>query len=150
MSDLTSYLQHESRINYIDAERMKIEHIAIWAKDIEKLKDFYTRYFQATAGSKYFNVKKNFQSYFLTFEGNCRLELMQMPEIQARTNDLHNQFLGLNHMAISVGSKESVDVLTERLRKDGFEILGEPRTTGDGYYESVLADPEGNRIEITI
>ncbi len=66
---------------------MKIEHIAIWAKDIEKLKDFYTHYFQATAGVKYFNEKKNFQSYFLTLDDNCRLELMQMPGILERTND---------------------------------------------------------------
>ena len=129
---------------------MKIEHIAIWAKDIEKLKEFYTHYFQATAGIKYFNEKKNFQSYFLTLDDRCRLELMQMPGIPERTNDLHKQSMGLIHLAISVGSKESVDALTEQLRKDGFEILGEPRTTGDGYYESVISDPEGNRIEITI
>jgi lactoylglutathione lyase len=56
---------------------------------------------------------------------------------------------GLSHIAISVGNKEIVDKLTERLRSDGFIIIGEPRITGDGYYESVILDPEGNRIEIT-
>jgi lactoylglutathione lyase len=74
---------------------------------------------------------------------------MQMPGISASANDMYKQFLGLIHFAISVGSKESVDTLTERLRADGYEIVGEPRTTGDGYYESVVLDPEGNRIEIT-
>ena len=98
---------------------------------------------------KYFNPKKNFQSYFLSFESGCRLELMQMPGVPDNLNDVHAQFLGIIHLAVSVGSKETVDALTEKLRRDGFEIVGEPRTTGDGYYESVVLDPEGNRIEIT-
>jgi lactoylglutathione lyase len=127
----------------------KIEHIAIWSRDIEKLKDFYQHYFQATANEKYFNPKKNFESYFLSFQDGCRLEIMQMPGIPASTNDVHKQFMGLIHFAISVGSKDAVDTLTEQLRQDGHEIVGEPRTTGDGYYESVVLDPEGNRIEIT-
>jgi lactoylglutathione lyase len=128
---------------------MKIEHIAIWAKDIEKLKSFYSHYFQATSGDKYFNARKNFQSYFLMFDDGCRLELMQMPGVPVSANDVYKQFTGLIHIAFSLGSKESVNELTEKLRKDGFEIVGEPRTTGDGYYESVVLDPEGNRIEIT-
>lgn len=129
---------------------MKIEHIAIWAKDLEKLKDFYLKYFQATAGEKYVNPIKKFESYFLSFHnGGCRLELMQMPGIPSTQNDAFAQFSGLIHFAVSVGSKHDVDALTERLRKDGYAIAGEPRTTGDGYYESVVLDPEGNRIEIT-
>ena len=128
---------------------MKIEHLAIWCRDIEKLKSFYIRYFQATAGEKYFNPIKRFQSYFLTFENGCRLELMQMPGIPENVNDPRLQYTGIIHFAISVGSKEAVNHLTEALRKDNIEIVGEPRTTGDGYYESVVFDPEGNRIEIT-
>ncbi len=129
---------------------MKIEHIAIWAKDIEKLKNFYANYFQANVGLKYFNAKKNFESYFLNFDGGCRLEIMQMPDIPESKNDALKQFTGIIHFAISVESKEIVDTLTERLRNDGYEIVGQPRTTGDGYYESVVLDPEGNRIEITV
>ncbi len=129
---------------------MKIEHIAIWSRDIEKLKDFYIHYFCASASERYFNPKKNFQSYFLSFDDGCRLELMQMPGIPDDLNNKHLQSTGIIHFAISVESKEAVDTLTELLRQDGFEIAGEPRTTGDGYYESVIFDPEGNRIEVTI
>ncbi|WP_343031404.1 hypothetical protein [Xanthovirga aplysinae] len=53
-------------------------------------------------------------------------------------------------MAISVGSKQKVDELTEVLRKDGYLVKGKPRITGDGYYESVVLDMEGNNVEITI
>jgi lactoylglutathione lyase len=129
---------------------MNIEHIAIWAKDIERMKKFYERYFNAKSGEKYFNHTKNFESYFLTFDSGCRLEIMQMPGIPPSQNDIYKQFTGLVHFAISVGSKQTVDSLTDNFRKDGYEIVGEPRTTGDGYYESVVLDPESNRIEITV
>ncbi len=129
---------------------MKIEHLAIWVKDIEKQKSFYEKYFSATAGEKYVNPKKNFQSYFLRFQEGARLELMHRPEIPTNANDVHQQYIGLIHFAVSVGSKEAVDQLTGRLRADGFSVLDGPRTTGDGYYESLVLDPEGNRIEITI
>ncbi|WP_333821033.1 VOC family protein [Ohtaekwangia sp.] len=128
---------------------MKIDHLAMWVTDLEKMKSFYQQYFQVTSGEKYFNPKKNFESYFLNFENGCRLEIMKMPSIPTSENDIYRQFTGLIHFAISTGSKQAVDVLTEQLRADGYEVVGEPRTTGDGYYESVILDPEGNRIEIT-
>lgn len=129
---------------------MKIEHIAIWTSDIERLKLFYTEYFGCTSGSKYINSTKSFESYFLMFDSGCRLELMQMPSIPLNLNNSFSQYLGLIHFAVSVGSEENVDELTARLRSDGYEIVGEPRATGDGYYESCILDPDGNRIEITI
>ncbi len=129
---------------------MRIEHLAIWAHDLERLKHFYESYFGVTANEKYVNPKKQFESYFLSFESGARLEIMKRPDIPANQNDVHQQYLGLIHFAVSVGSKEKVGALTKKLADDGFEIVGKPRTTGDGYYESVVLDPEGNRIEITV
>jgi len=129
---------------------MKIEHIALWTKNLEKMKSFYERYFDARPSEKYTNPKKQFESYFLSFESGCRLELMQMPSVPESTNDVYKQFTGFIHFAISTGSKERVDSLTSQLKNDGYEILDGPRTTGDGYYESVILDPESNRVEITI
>jgi len=129
---------------------MKIDHIAIWCIDIERVKHFYEKYFCAVAGEKYFNPNKNFESYFLRFEDGARLEIMRKPSISSSANEITKEYVGLAHFAISVGSKEKVNTLTEQLRQDDFPIIGEPRTTGDGYYESVVLDPEENRIEITI
>ena len=129
---------------------MKIEHLAIWVKDLELMKSFYETYFDGTSGEKYNNSKKNFNSYFIAFSEGCRLEIMNKPEIPKNLNDAILEYLGIIHFAISVGSKEKVDRLTEQLRQDGYTIIGEPRTTGDGYYESVILDPENNRVEITI
>ena len=127
---------------------MKIDHIAIWAEDTELLRTFYMRYFNMSCNDKYVNLKKNFSSYFLSFDdGGARIEMMNIPgkDAPASRGDLK----GLAHFAISVGCKENVDDMAQRLRKDGYTILSAPRTTGDGYYECAVADPEGNYVEIT-
>ncbi|WP_350286637.1 VOC family protein [uncultured Croceitalea sp.] len=128
---------------------MKIEHLAIWVNDIEVMKNFYIKYFMATPSEKYHNAIKSFTSYFLSFDEECRLELMHRPDVQ-HTKLGGQELMGLAHFAISVGTQQKVNTLTETLRNDGFVVVGEPRTTGDGYYESVVLDPEQNRIEITI
>lgn len=127
---------------------MKIEHIAVWVKDLEKNRAFYQKYFGAVSNEKYVNPIKNFQSYFLSFENGCRLEIMTRPDISESGNSYESQQFGIIHFAFSAGSKEKVNELTETLRKDGYTISGEPRATGDGYYESVILDPENNIIEI--
>ncbi len=129
---------------------MKIEHIAIWVTDLEKMKDFYVKYFKATANTLYHNQKKEFKSYFLTFDDGARVELMQKPTVKEKKSGEGEAFLGFVHIAFSVGSNEAVDKLTNWLRDDGFAIASEPRTTGDGYYESCILDPESNQIEITV
>ncbi|MBK2092490.1 VOC family protein [Francisella philomiragia] len=128
---------------------MRIEHIAIWVKDIELMKDFYCKYFNAKPNDKYINPVKGFSSYFLSFKSGARLEIMHSKNMNNLNLDNTERF-GLIHLAISVGSKEKVDQLTEQLRNDGFKIIGESRITGDGYYESCVLDPEQNLIEITI
>ena len=130
---------------------MKIEHIAIWVNDIETLKDFYKTYFLAKSNSKYVNEKTKFESYFLSFSSGTRLELMQRPDIIQKAHDNRDQeFIGYAHLAMSVGSEEVGDKITQQLIQDGHSCVSGPRRTGDGYYESVILDPAGNRVEITI
>ena len=192
---------------------MKIEHVAIWAKDIDKVCEFYRKYFGGVVQPLYHNPAKQFTSRFVTFEDGARLEIMHRPDIDVWTvtslqsnthrsanekmraffrfltsdvfhvkqsiasvatgrlrtgmtehetvghkvskqlqteKDQHAEHLGFTHVSFSVGSKEKVDHLTQQMSDDGITIVGQPRTTGDGYYESVVLDPEGNRIEITV
>ncbi len=129
---------------------MKIEHIAIWTEDIELMRNFYQTYFGMSCSGKYENSSKKFTSYFLSFGDNkARIELMNKPDILDMMGK-RNLLKGLAHFAISVGSEANVDKLTERMRIDNYIIEGEPRRTGDGYYESVVLDPEGNCLEITV
>lgn len=127
---------------------MKIEHVAIWTGDIEKMKEFYTGYFDGIAGGKYVNPNKSFESYFIEFDSGARLEIMQMPNIPMNLNDASSQYIGLAHIAISVGGIDKVNIITDKLKKAGYTIVSEPRYTGDGYYESCILDPDGNRVEI--
>lgn len=127
---------------------MRIEHIALYTGDIERLRSFYIKYFSAVSGEMYHNPKKGLKTYFLTFEGGARLELMTRPETEDKERNPYKT--GYIHTAFSTGSKEKVDSLTKRLENDGFIIAGQPRVTGDGYYESVVLDPDGNFIEITV
>lgn len=121
--------------------------MALWCIDLEKMKNFYLQYFADKAGPQYENQNKGFLSYFLSFEDGARLELMRRNDIEEPSS--HDR-LGWAHLALSVGSKTRVDQLTAELAADGYKVMGKPRTTGDGYYESVVLDPEGNQIEITI
>lgn len=130
---------------------MKIEHIAIWVKDIDKICEFYRKYFGGNIQPLYHNPTKQFTSRFVTFEDGARLEVMNNPNVGTLTESMfHVEHLGIAHLSFSVGSKEKVDLLTQQMSEDGVPIVGQPRTTGDGYYESVVLDPEGNRIEITV
>ena len=161
---------------------MKIEHIAIWVKDIEKVCEFYRKYFGGVVQPLYHNPTKQFTSRFVNFEGGARLEVMHRPDINVGTGEMfhmkrpqgkcsdhtcmgiaepqdvgsegaqhpQSEYLGYAHLSFTVGSKEKVNRLTQQMCCDGIQVVGQPRTTGDGYYESVILDPEGNRIEITI
>lgn len=127
---------------------MKIDHISIWTHNLEGLRNFYMHYFDAASSEIYYNHSKEFTSYFLHFDSDCRLEIMSMPNVPKSKNIPSKEFTGLAHLAIRVNSRQAVDQLTETIRQDGFKIYKEPRTTGDGYYESVILDPDGNRVEI--
>ena len=127
----------------------RIEHVAIWTRDLEGLAAFYKRYFGAEAGPKYTNSVKGFESRFLSFGGGPRLELMRSTALQLAEHDPGGQRMGYTHLAVSVGSRQRVDELTSALQADGFAVVDGPRQTGDGYYESVVLDPDGNRIEVT-
>jgi lactoylglutathione lyase len=126
---------------------MHIDHIAIWTNDLDKLRDFYLRFFDCKASNRYDNDKKHFSSCFLSFASyDTRIEIMQRPDVADKVD---SESIGLAHFAIGVGTKEQVDNLTKKLERAGITIDSYPRTTGDGYYESVIRDPENNKVELT-
>ncbi|MBE5946063.1 MAG: glyoxalase [Lachnospiraceae bacterium] len=126
---------------------MRIEHIAMYVNDLEATKSFFVKYFNATSNEMYHNKTTDFRSYFLSFEDGARLEIMNKPLMEDVDKTLSRT--GYVHIAFSLGSKQAVDELTDRLIKDGYEVISGPRTTGDGYYESCIIGIEGNQIEIT-
>ena len=126
---------------------MRIDHIAMYVNDLESARDFFVKYFHAMSNEGYHNHTTDFRSYFLSFDDGSRLEIMKKPGMDDAKKALART--GYIHIAFSLGSKQAVDELTERVKNDGYHVISGPRTTGDGYYESCIIGIEGNQIEIT-
>lgn len=127
---------------------MHIEHVAMYVNNLESVREFFIKYFNAVSDEGYYNKNTNFRSYFLTFDDGARLEIMTKSNMEDSEKSLTRT--GYVHLAFSVGSKDNVDSLTAQLQEDGYEVISGPRVTGDGYYESCVLGVEGNQIEITI
>ena len=124
---------------------MRIEHVGLWVRDIDRVAAFYAKYFGARIGELYRNPRKGFESRFLEFGTGARLEIMKRTGVSERATA---ELLGFAHVALAVGGEASVDALAARFAADGLAPDSGPRRTGDGYYECVVRDPEGNRVEI--
>ena len=128
---------------------MRIDHIALFCKDLEQMRQFFIDHFEATSNEQYHNARTGLRTYILTFpDGSTRLEVMQRPDTIAANPS--NPNIGFIHMSLAVGSKEAVDAKTQKLRDAGYQVVSGPRVTGDGYYESCILGPENIQIEITI
>jgi lactoylglutathione lyase len=125
---------------------MRIEHVALTVRDLEAARDFFIQYFQASSNDGYHNPKTGLRTNFLTFDGGARLELMTRPNLP----DVAVPSIGYTHLAFALGSREAVDLMTARLQADGYALVSGPRVTGDGYYESCVAGPEGCLLELTV
>jgi len=139
---------NSNKLEFVEEKIMRIEHIALYVNDLEKTRDFFVQYFNATSNEGYYNEKTDFRSYFLSFSDGARLEIMNKPQMKDDEKVLDRT--GYIHIAFSLGSKTAVDELTKKMRNDGYTVVSGPRTTGDGYYESCIVGIEGNLIEITV
>lgn len=150
---------------------MRIDHAALFCRDLEQMRQFFIDYFDARSNEQYHNPRTGLRTYILSFtEGSTRLELMQRTEQREPSSSLEwpsrdgrrqNQrpdvqnadpsqpAIGYVHLSFAVGSRKGVDLLTRRLAADGYTVTSGPRTTGDGYYESSILGPEGIQIELT-
>jgi lactoylglutathione lyase len=129
---------------------MKIAHVALRTGDLERMKAFYVDFFEGEAGEKYVNLKKGYESYFITFTSGANLEITRESVSLDHPDENIRQRLGYSHLAFGVGSEIAVNELTNRLRRNGYQVVSEPRITGEGYYVSCILDPDGNLVEITV
>ncbi len=150
---------------------MRIDHAALFCRDLEQMRQFFIDYFDARSNEQYHNPRTGLRTYILSFtEGSTRLELMQRTEQREPSSSLEwpsrdgrrqsqrpdvqdadpsQPAIGYVHLSFAVGSRKGVDLLTRRLAADGYTVTSGPRTTGDGYYESSILGPEGIQIELT-
>ncbi len=134
-----------AKLDVDEGTAVRIEHLALWCEDLEAVRDFYVRWFGAMPNERYDNPVKGFSSYFLSFASGPRLELMSRTDVTQR---VAGEGLGYAHLSIELGGEAAVDAMAAELRRAGVPVVDGPRRTGDGYYEAVVLDPEGNRIEL--
>ncbi|WP_434669331.1 VOC family protein [Klebsiella sp. B345] len=125
---------------------MKVAHIALWTRQLEQQARFWTDFFDGQINEKYCSqTNLGFESYFVKIGEDIAIELMSKPGLQVVTPD--NNQTGWVHLAISVNGAQQVDALAKRAESQGI-LVSPPRTTGDGFYEAVIKDPDGNLVEI--
>lgn len=125
---------------------MKIAHMALWTQDLEQQARFWVSFFDGKINEKYRSkTNPGFESYFVKIGEEIAIELMTKPGLIGQQPD--NNRCGWVLLAISVGGNENVDAIAMQAQGQGILVSG-PRTTGDGYYEAVIKDPDGNLIEI--
>ena len=124
---------------------IRVDHIAVWVRDLENMRAFYVEKLGGRSGSLYHNARTGFRSYFIAFSEGARIELMN----DSRDRGHEDASIGYAHVALSAGGRDEVDSIIRTLEASGVTVESRPRVTGDGYYEAVVRDPEGNRIEIT-
>lgn len=126
---------------------VQLDHIALWTRDLERSRVFYCRWFGATHGAPYASRRRaGFASYFLTLPGaGARLELMTVP---ALADAVYAERIGWAHVAVAVGDRQAVDALVASMQAAGVPLRASARETGDGYYEAIVEDPDGNLVEI--
>lgn len=128
---------------------LKLEHVALWTRNLDLLREYYTKHFQGEAGTVYHNPRKEFRSYFITFENGLRLELMSIPGLHSGDGEpAGTPHTGWIHIAFEVASRREVDMKAIELQEHGYRITDGPRMTGDGYYEFATLDPDNNLVEV--
>lgn len=126
---------------------MKIAHVALWTRDIDAQLTFWQRYFDGVTGEQYVSRNRpGFVSRFVSLAAGPTLEIMSLPDLLSA--EQASERVGWAHIALSVGEESRVDQLAQRAQQEGI-LQAAPRWTGDGFYEAIIRDPDGNAIEIT-
>jgi lactoylglutathione lyase len=126
----------------------QFEHIALATNDVERMCDFY-QLLGATAWPLSTDPGTRFRSRVLDFCG-VGLELFERP---GRRESAGRDAMapGLVHLGFALGSANAVDELTRVIAAAGHRVLERPHRTGElGRYESVVLDPDGNRVKLTV
>ena len=124
-----------------------LHHVALWVPDLDQATGFWSSCFGAEIGKPYQSRRRlGFVSCFATLPSGLRVEIMAAPWIAESDMDAERQ--GWDHIALSLGSRETVDDFAARCEIMGV-LAAKPRETGDGFYEAIVRAPDGSRIEIT-
>ena len=123
---------------------MKIHHIAISVKDLEKSGNFYKENFGFKEVKRFTKPGWDGNALILELEG-LQLELFQFENFVDKKDNLSDlKVIGLKHIGIQV---DNVRELFEELKNKGVEIDNPVKGTTCAWY-CFLRDPDGIPIEL--
>ena len=126
----------------------QIERIALATNDLEAMCDFY-RQLGGVVSPFSTRSEDGLRACALDFCG-IRLEVF---ERQHKTNGAAKEGTPprLLHLGFALGSADAVDELSRILAAAGYQVLEQPhRARKSGRYESVVLDPDGNRLKLSV
>ena len=130
-----------------DKEVKMLDHIALVTDDIERLKEFYTRYFDGAAEPNW--TDGTAEICFINFENGTKIEL-QKKEHPERIDKDREKIYGIAHLAFLAKSRTEVREKTKRLIDAGIALRSQPTAYGEDFFESSFFDPDGNVVELTV
>lgn len=126
----------------------QLDHIALATKDVEGLRDFYLR-LSGVASAPCTDADTGLHTCVVDFCG-VRVELLERPSDRERHHG-DGRSSGLVHLGFALGSADAVDEVSAALAAAGHRVLQPPHRVGRlGPYQSVVLDPDGNRVKLTV
>ena len=129
---------------------VQIEHIALVTGDLDRLCDFY-RLLGPVVSPPVTDADTGLRRCMLDF-CSVRLEVFERQdsgEVAPAGNQLQPPVL--LHLGLVLGSADAVDELSRVVAAAGHRVPEPPhRVDQGGRYESVVLDPDGNRVKLTV
>jgi len=125
----------------------QIDHIALVTGDLDRLCAFYGL-LGAAASAPSGASGPGARSCVLDFCG-IRLEVFERRGFRGHASGV-GPSPGLLHLGFALGSADAVDELSRVLAAGGHRVLEQPHRDDLGSYESVVLDPDGNRLKLTV
>ena len=103
---------------------MYLRNVGIFVKDLEGAKTFFESYFGAKVLKTWDEPENGYYSYIMELDGRGWIELMTKPGVVDAEKDPNR--LGLAHVCICADTREQLNTIIERFKKDGYRIQYEP------------------------
>ena len=103
---------------------MYLRNVGIFVKDLEGAKAFFESYFGAKVLKTWNEPENGYYSYIMELDGRGWIELMTKPGVVDIEKDPNR--LGLAHVCICADTREQLNTIIERFKKDGYRIQYEP------------------------
>ena len=123
---------------------MNLDHIAIYAKDMELMVSFYNKLLGSAEVGRTYHKDGTVKMIRVLVNDKQTIEFFNFEKVNSKKNGYING--GFMHVGFSV---KDIDLTIENIKKSGVSTIKEKYKGVDGYYHIFLEDPEFNQLELT-